>query len=372
MSDLKADRLEIHRLSLRHFLGNHDRPIFKLLLKNRSVFRMPLQCIKTLIFQTTLVSYSPKSIYCRQSDRIGLAVTYNQFAGLAKYCDVVICLDRRGYSSDCGTSAKTEFYLAFLPRYLVELAAASLYCIVRDPTLFRYIDIIARQRCIDHERLFAMLSKSKKPIYVSNLNNPLILYIKAVLKDSLSWAHVPHATLGDTILPELSFVNLYVANDDRERVRLRDANWPCRIYAKREAGSQSFIPSKPGHYFLLLPKNYWDVELDHFSKIRDATITVKFHPSILLPMRKLWCLWFFVRTRKKVAEKSALQTNSRILSVSSSVVYEALRAGKCIYKLPMRFPPLDHYGFNAKLLEFDRPETEADYDAQKREILVDA
>ena len=98
---------------------------------------------------------------------------------------------------------------------------------------------------------------------------------------------------------------------------------------------------------------------------------VRFHPSTLLPMRSVWRIWFLIKTGKRVLETRAFKTDGRVFSASTSVVFSALNEGKCVFKLPLRTQSLDHYGFDSKLLGFDRPETEAIYEQQKSEILLD-
>ena len=168
---------EVHRLSLRHYIENRGRPIFNLLVKNRTFSRFPLQVLKTCFFQTTLAKDSLVLPGCGQSDRIGIAVTYNQFAALAAYCDMVICLDRRGYDAELGAE-RIAFYLAPTPQYLVAFFKSIFQCLFTDASLLRYVDIIARQKCIDCKRLAELFLQTRKPVYVSNLNNPLILYIR--------------------------------------------------------------------------------------------------------------------------------------------------------------------------------------------------
>lgn len=366
-----TNNFEIHRLSLRHYIENRGRPIFDLLLKNRSFSRLPLQFIKTCFFQTTLLKQLPVLSDCGPSDRIGIAVTYNQFVALAKCCDVVICLDRRGYDAELAAAKKIEFYLAFTPQYLWEFVKSIFRCLFTDLSLLRYVDIIARQKCFNCERLIELCSQTRKPVYVSNLNNPLILYLRNMLKDEVTWAHVPHAALGNTIFPDLSFVSLYIANDNAEMEQLKKNGWQARIYCQRQKLIQSFKPSRAGHYFILLPKNYWEVDTAYFAQLNDAKIAIKFHPSTLLPMRRLWRIWFFMKTGIPVLETRVFQTDSHVFSASTSVVYSALREGKCVFKLPFRTQSLDHYGFDSKLLEVDRLETEANYEQQKSEILID-
>ena len=89
---------------------------------------------------------------------------------------MVICLDRRGYDAELGAE-KESIYLAPTPQYLV---AFQKYFSVSftDASLLRYVDIIARQKCTDCKRLAELFLQTRKPVYVSNLNNPLILYIR--------------------------------------------------------------------------------------------------------------------------------------------------------------------------------------------------
>ena len=362
---------EIHRLSLRHYIENRGRPIFDLLVKNRSFSRLPLQFIKTCFFQTTVVKQPLVLSGCGPSERIGIAVTYNQFVALAECCDLVICLDRRGYDAELAAEKKIEFYLASTPKYLFAFVKSIFQCLVNDLRLLRYVDIIARQKCINCERLRELCLQTRKPVYVSNLNNPLILYIKNMLEEQVNWAHVPHAALGNTIFPDLSFVNLYIANDNGEQEKLKKNGWKARIYSRKKKSSRPFKPSKTGHYFILLPKNYWEVDTVYFAQLDDVKIAVKFHPSTFLPMRRLWRIWFLIKTGIPVLETRVFQLDSRVFSASTSVVFSALREGKCVFKLPLATQSLDHYGFDSKLLEIDCPETEANYEQQKSEILID-
>ena len=362
---------EVHRLSLRHYIENRGRPIFNLLVKNRTFSRFPLQFIKTCFFQTTLAKDSLVLPGCVQSDRIGIAVTYNQFAALAESCDMVICLDRRGYDAELGAEKRIAFYLAPTPQYLVAFVKSIFQCLFTDASLLRYVDIIARQKCLDCKRLAELFLQTRKPVYVSNLNNPLILYIRGMLDGQVTWAHLPHAALGNTIFPDLSSVGLYIAYDNSEKEKLKKSGWKTRIYARNKRPSQPFKPSKAGHYFILLPKNYWDVDTAYFSQLNNASIVVRFHPSTLLPMRSVWRIWFLIKTGKRVLETRAFKTDGRVFSASTSVVFSALNEGKCVFKLPLRTQSLDHYGFDSKLLGFDHPETEAIYEQQKSEILLD-
>ena len=364
-----TDRLDWHRLSLRHYLGNQGRPIFNLLLKNRSIPRLPFQIIKTLLFQTTLTRQPRILPSCRRFDRIGIAVTYNQFVALSECCDVVISLDRRGYDAGAAASKVVKFDLAFTPKFIFELCKTIFQCLSFDRGLLRYSDIIARQKCFGIDEFRQIYLQSNKPLYVSNLNNPLILYLKTVLGEQVSWGHVPHAALGNTVFPDLSFVRLYIAYDSAEMLELKKSGWRSRIYCRRQRLGQSFKPSIPGNYFILLPKNYWDVDAGFFSSLRDAKFTVKFHPSTSWPLRVLWRIYFFLNSHSFVREVSGFQLDSHVLSASTSAVFQALGEGKCVFKLPLKRPSFDHYGFDSKLLDFNSAETEENFERQKGEIL---
>ena len=307
-----TDRLDWHRLSLRHYLGNQGRPIFNLLLKNRSIPRLPFQIIKTLLFQTTLTRQPRILPSCRRFDRIGIAVTYNQFVALSECCDVVISLDRRGYDAGAAASKVVKFDLAFTPKFIFELCKTIFQCLSFDRGLLRYSDIIARQKCFGIDEFRQIYLQSNKPLYVSNLNNPLILYLKTVLGEQVSWGHVPHAALGNTVFPDLSFVRLYIAYDSAEMLELKKSGWPLRV---------------------------------------------------------LWRIYFFLNSHSFVREVSGFQLDSHVLSASTSAVFQALGEGKCVFKLPLKRPSFDHYGFDSKLLDFNSAETEENFERQKGEIL---
>ena len=234
--------------------------------------------------------------------------------------------------------------------------------------LLVYCDIIAKMKSLNINKIRNELGRFTKPIYVSNLNSPLIHYLTNKISSDLVWAHIPHAAIGNTVLPDPNLVSLYFAYNKTELEQIKMLARRTRCLQISVSTSEHLIKSCNRQCCLVLPKNIWDVDLSRLPTDR-VSWHIKYHPASNIWQKLIWSLRFTIVMRSIPTVDKLLNLKLKMYSCSSSVVFELLNSGKCVYKLPMINEGIDHYNIDRHLLETSEAETLETLRNQQAKIL---
>ena len=303
-----------------------------------------------------------------RNSRVGVAVTQNQTVQLLKYCDVVLALDKRAVVPHEHKKVLFVYSNSFI-NYLYNFVFIFCELMKSNRELLVYCDIIAKMKSLNINKIRNELGRFTKPIYVSNLNSPLIHYLTNKISSDLVWAHIPHAAIGNTVLPDPNLVSLYFAYNKTELEQIKMLARRTRCLQISVSTSEHLIKSCNRQCCLVLPKNIWDVDLSRLPTDRSVSWHIKYHPASNIWQKLIWSLRFTIVMRSIPTVDKLLNLKLKMYSCSSSVVFELLNSGKCVYKLPMINEGIDHYNIDRHLLETSEAETLETLRNQQAKIL---
>lgn len=328
----------IYIKSIRHYVLNRNKPISKILHKNRkNRFHIFLQFLRGLFFNT---SFFKSDLTDLKGKSVGISLTKNQSSAIEEYCDVIITFDKRAKIGSMGS-------ILFLgvPFWKYIFNWIKLFYILRKSRYIYYLDIFSILSSIDLELMERKFSKSNEPIYVSNVNNPIILFFLEIGVFNKTFTHIPHSSIGNTVLPKANLVQEYFCGsvDEFQRMILKYPDGNIRIYERK---IYPFKPSIKKKAMIVLPKNWYDVDWQSVNLRSFSEVLIKPHPAHGFLER----FNIFLNLGNKVGFKRLKFSKNfnysfSIYSVSSAVIFELLRNGKFINFLPLKKDLEDHYQF---------------------------
>jgi len=334
--------------SIRHYLLNKDRPIYKILHKRRNnSISQYLQLLKVLWFQTT-IRKRKVGPFIKSSSRIGLSFTLNQTKALLHCCDVILVFDRRAliYSEN-----KKVTFLLILPSFYSVLFHWCLLKFRLSKTKYiKYVDIFSMLLGLKLDDINNFLMRSHKPVYVANLNNPGVFFIVSKYRGMVKFIHIPHSVIGNTVFPVASMVDCYYCHSKRE-FRIISKRCPAtKLRLSNISRKYKYISSNPAVILFVLPKNWQDVQY-HASLFRGTKeIYIKPHPATsFVEKNKIRLFFIFYSSSYSVRLVNEYKIKCSIYSVSSAAVMELIKLGKCVHLLKLKPGIKDHYDINKDL-----------------------
>ena len=157
--------------SIRHYILNRNRPIFIILHKYRNNrIHQIIQLVKTIKNSTYLFETNFQDI---NSKKIGISMTLNQSKALLKEVDCIITYDKRAIID---TNSK-QFVFVGVSFFRFFTNWLWIFFKLYKTKFYKYADIFAYLESINLLQLKKILNDKDNNIYVSNINNPTILFL---------------------------------------------------------------------------------------------------------------------------------------------------------------------------------------------------
>lgn len=323
--------------SVRHYILNRNRPIFIILHKNRkNRLHQIIQSLKvikncTYFYKTNFPNINGK--------KIGISMTLNQSKALLEEVDFIITYDKRAIIN----SNSKQFIFVGVSCFKFFTNWLWIFLKLYKTKFYKYADIFAFLKSINLLNLKKILNDKDQNIYVSNINNPTIFFLLDQ-KDFFNYViHIPHAEIGNTVLPKGDLVNKYYCASMEEQKKL-SSKYPGGKYVLYQLKFDKYKYSNNHTAMIVLPKNWYDIDWSSHSFEGYNFIYLKPHPAFNL-VTKLEIYYFFIKKYglKKIAFKSSYDLSSSIYSISSAAIFELLKKGKYINFLSLKPGIYDHY-----------------------------
>jgi hypothetical protein len=274
-------------------------------------------------------------------------MTKNQSKALLDKVDFVITYDKRSIIK----RHSKQFLFIGVPFFKFSLSWLWISLNLYKTNFYKYADIFAFLKSINILKLEKILNKIDKKIYVSNLNNPTVLFLLTQKNIFNYVVHVPHSEIGNTVLPKGDIVNKYYCASKEEQKKL-SYKFPLGKYVLYKLKFEKYNYSNTRKAMIVLPKNWYDICWSNHNFNDYDIINLKLHPACSLTT-KLQIYFFFVKKFgfKRIGLKSQYDLSACVYSISSAAIFELLKQGKFINFLSLKPGIQDHYKIDKRAIE---------------------